>query len=122
MHGRTAPSVTGPPGILPCWRRFPSGTGTRRQPERLGPATAEEGAVHRTEDLVPGARLEEHLVTVLPNQLEALVLGEAGAHDDRQVGPHLAHPAIEVEAGTVAEHHVEQHRVELQVIAGERLD
>src|SRR6188768_273728 len=99
MHGRTGPSVTGPPGILPCWRRFPSGTGAGPRPERLGQPAAEEGAVHGTEDLVPGARLEEHLVAVLPNQLEALVLGETGAHDDREVGPHLAHPAIEVEAG-----------------------
>ena len=51
---------------------------------------------------MPGAGLEQHLVAVLANQLEAVVSGEAGAHDDGEVGPHLAHPLVEIEAGAVA--------------------
>ena len=40
----------------------------------------------------------------------------------REVGPHLADAPVEVEPGAVTEHHVEQHRVELQVVAREGLD
>ena len=47
-------------------------------------------------------------MAILADQLEAVVLGEPGADDDRQVGPHLADAPVEVEAGPVAEHHVEQ--------------
>src|SRR6188508_2103854 len=130
MHGATGPSSAGAPAfysvrpdrlpthlpkvlpellpkVLPELLPMvcPRASKTWRKLRSSGEAAAVEGAVHGAKDFVPCAGLEQHLVAVLTNQLQAVVLGEAGAHDDREVGPHLAHPPIEVQTGAVAEHH-----------------